>query len=81
VHDRGPSQADVDEPSVPMKVGQQRLGHSDPRSTMNTYTHMANADDERITEQLGEMLDVVGRKSENEPTKEKGPAQRQALLK
>jgi integrase len=70
----------MDELSVPMKVRQQRLGHSDPRLTMNTYTHMASADDERIAEQLGEMLDVVGRKSENEPSNEKGPAVGQALL-
>jgi hypothetical protein len=41
---------------------------------------MASPDDERIAEQLGEMLDAVGRKDENEPTKEKGPAVRQALL-
>lgn len=70
----------MDRLGVPLKVRQQRLGHSDPRLTMNTYTHMASADDERIAEQLGEMLDVVGRKHENEPSKEKGPAVRQALL-
>lgn len=70
----------MDELSVPMKVRQQRLGHSDARLTMNTYTHMASADDERTAEQLGEMLDVVGRKHENEPSKEKGPAARQALV-
>jgi integrase len=70
----------MDELSVPMKVRQQRLGHSDPRLTMNIYTHMASADDERIAEQLGEILDAVGRKHENEPTNEKGPAARQALL-
>lgn len=70
----------MDKLSVPMKVRPQRLGHSDSRLTMNTYTHMASADDERIAEQLSEMLDVVERKHENEPTKEKGPAVRQALL-
>jgi integrase len=70
----------MDELAIPMKVRQQRLGHSDPRMTMNTYTHMASADDQRAAEQLGEMLDVVGRKLENEHTKEKGPAVRQALL-
>jgi integrase len=43
----------MDELSVPMKVRQQRLGHSDPRPTMNTHTHMASSDDERIAEQLG----------------------------
>jgi integrase len=70
----------MDELSVPMKVRQQRLGHSDPRLTMNTYTHMASSDDERIAEQLGEILDAVGQKHANELTKEKGPAVRQALL-
>lgn len=70
----------MDKLSVPMKVRQQRLGHRDSRLTMNTYTHMASVDDERIAEQLGEMLDVVGRKDENEPTKEKGPAVGQAFL-
>jgi integrase len=70
----------MDEMQVPMKVRQQRLGHSDPRLTMNTYTHMASADDERIAEQLGRILDVVGQKQENELRKEKGPADRQALL-
>ena len=66
--------------SAPMKVRQQRLGHSDPRLTMDTYTHMASADDEQLAEQLGEILDVVGRKHHNEPENEKGPAVRQAFL-
>jgi integrase len=70
----------MDELSVPMKVRQQRLGHSDLRLTMNTYTHMASADDEPIAERLGETLDVVGRKDENGASNEKGPAVRQALL-
>jgi integrase len=70
----------MDELSVPMKVRQRRLGHSDPRLTMNVYAHMASADDERIAEQLGEMLYVVGQKQANEGSKEKGPALRQALV-
>jgi integrase len=70
----------MDEMQVPMKVRQQRLGHSDPRLTMNTYTHMASADDERIAEQLGEILDTAGQKHDNEATNEKGPAARQAFL-
>jgi hypothetical protein len=41
---------------------------------------MASADDERIAEQLGEMLDAVGQKHENERGNEKGPALRQALI-
>lgn len=45
-----------------MKVRQQRLGHSDSRLTMDVYTHMASADDERVAEQLGDLLDAVGQK-------------------
>src|ERR1700693_6377296 len=59
--------------AVPMKVRQQRLGHSDSRLTMDVYTHMASADDERIAEQLGEILDAVGQNA-IEITKGKGPA-------
>ena len=62
-----------------MKVRQQRLGHSDPRMTMNTYTHMASSDDERIAEQLGEILDAIGQNAV-EITKGKGPASQQALV-
>jgi hypothetical protein len=69
----------MDELSVPMKVRQQRLGHSDPRLTMNTYTHMASSDDERTAEQLGEILDAVGQNT-IETTKGKGPAFQQALV-
>jgi integrase len=69
----------MDELSVPMKVRQQRLGHSDPRLTMNTYTHMASSDDERIAEQLGEILDAVGQNT-IETSKGKGPAFQQALV-
>ncbi len=69
----------MDELSVPMKVRQQRLGHSDPRLTMNTYTHMASRDDERTAEQLGEILDAVGQNAV-EITKGKGPASQQALV-
>ena len=61
----------MDELSVPMKVRQQRLGHSDPRLTMNVYTHMASADDERIAEQLGDLLDAVGQKRSHDARNEK----------
>jgi len=40
---------------------------------MDVYTHMASADDERIAEQLGEILDAVGQNA-IEITKGKGPA-------
>lgn len=46
----------MDRLSVPLKVRQERLGHSDPRMTLGTYTHVASADDRRIADQLGEIL-------------------------
>lgn len=70
----------MDELAVPMKVRQQRLGHSDPRLTMNVYTHMASADDERIAEQLGALLHAVGQKQAFEARNGKGPALQQALV-
>lgn len=65
----------MDRLSVPMKVRQQRLGHSDPRLTMNTYTHTSSEDDMKFAAQLGGILDGVGRKGEN-----KGPAGSQQAL-
>jgi integrase len=35
----------MDRLSTPLKVRQQRLGHSDPRLTLNVYTHVASEDD------------------------------------
>ena len=46
----------MDRFNTPMKVRQQRLGHSDPRTTLGTYTHAASEDDRRIAEQLGAIL-------------------------
>jgi integrase len=56
----------MDRLSVPLKVRQQRLGHSDPSLTLGVYTHVSSADDERFAEQLDEML------RPNAPTKENG---------
>jgi integrase len=70
----------MDELAVPMKVRQQRFGHSGPRRTMNVYTHMASADDERIAEQLGALLDAVGQKQAFEAKTGKGPALQQSLV-
>jgi integrase len=50
----------MDRLQVPMKVRLQRLGHSDPKITLGTYTHVASSDDERIAMQLGEILDPDG---------------------
>jgi integrase len=68
--------------STPMKVRQQRLGHSDPRLTMNVYTHAASADDEKIAEQLGDLLGQLDASWPQQviSEKEKGPALQQALV-
>jgi integrase len=70
----------MDALAVPMKVRQQRLGHSDSRLTMDVYTHMVSADDERIAEQLGDLLDAVGQKQAFDASNKKGLALQQALL-
>jgi integrase len=46
----------MDRLGVPLKVRQQRLGHSDPRMTLGVYTHVASEDDKRIAGQLGKIL-------------------------
>lgn len=53
----------MDRLQVPMKVRQQRLGHSDPKITLGIYTHVASSDDTRIAMQLGEILDPDGPKN------------------
>jgi len=49
----------IDRLSVPLKVRQQRLGHSDPRLTLGVYTHVVSEDDVRIAAQLGELLSGI----------------------
>ena len=46
----------MDRLGTPVKVRQQRLGHSDPNITLGTYTHVASEHDRRIAAQLGEIL-------------------------
>jgi integrase len=46
----------MDRLSVPLKVRQERLGHSDPSLTLGVYTHVASEDDARIAEQLDAIL-------------------------
>jgi integrase len=46
----------MDKLGVPIKVRQQRLGHSDPRLTLNCYTHVSSEDDIRFAARLGEIL-------------------------
>ena len=50
----------MDRLGVPMKVRQQRLGHSDAKMTLGTYTHIASEDDVSIAERLGGILDPNG---------------------
>ena len=59
----------MDRLGTPLKVRQERLGHSDPRVTQTIYTHIASEDSRRVAAQLGEavwgILDANGRKKEN----------------
>jgi len=41
---------------APLKVRQQRLGHSDLRLTLNVYTQIASEDDELVAAQLGDLV-------------------------
>lgn len=50
----------MDRLQVPLKVRQERLGHSDPRLTLGVYTHVASEDDSRVAFQLGELLGPAG---------------------
>lgn len=56
----------MDRLGTPLKVRQQRLGHSDPRLTLSVYTHVASEDDARIAAQLGEILHPIAPKSKEE---------------
>jgi len=38
------------------KVGQQRMGHTDPSLTIGTYTHAISTDERRFVEELGSRL-------------------------
>jgi integrase len=56
----------MDRLGVPLKVRQQRLGHSDPSLTLGVYTHVASEDDERVAEQLDGILRPNAPKTEND---------------
>ena len=61
----------MDHLSVPLKVRQQRLGHSDPRMTLGVYTHTTGEDSQAAAIDIGrivwgesvEILDADGSKS------------------
>jgi len=58
----------MDRLGTPLKVRQERLGHSDPRITQTIYTHVVSADSRKVADQLGDVvwgvLDADGRKKE-----------------
>lgn len=55
----------MDRLGVPLKVRQQRLGHSDSSLTLDVYTHVAGEDDVRVAEQLDGILRPNAPKNEN----------------
>jgi integrase len=56
----------LDKLNVPLKVRQERLGHSDPRMTLGTYTHTNREDRQHAAVELGRILHP------NSPQTEKG---------
>lgn len=46
----------MDRWGVPLKVRQQRLGHSDPRTTLGVYTHAVGEDERKLAEKLGNVF-------------------------
>ena len=46
----------MDRLRAPLKLRQQRLGHSDVSLTLDAYTHVASEDDVRFAEQLDAIL-------------------------
>jgi integrase len=73
----------MDRLSVPLKVRQQRLGHSDPALTLGVYTHVESEDDVRFAEQFDVLLRGASKGEQkvqtegvlrpNAPKKENGP--------
>jgi len=59
----------MDKLGTPLKVRQERLGHSDPRMTQGICTHVASEDSRKVAAQLGEsvwgILDANGRENRN----------------
>jgi integrase len=53
----------LDRLKTPMKVRQERLGHVDPKTTMN-YTHLVSEDDRLLAAKLGEFFAQVCLKTE-----------------
>jgi integrase len=46
----------MDQLNAPIKARQDRLGHTDSRTTLGRYTHVLSEDDRRIALQIGSVL-------------------------
>ncbi len=55
----------MDHLDVPLRLRQDRLGHSDSSLTLDVYTHIVSKDDARFTEQLDGILRPNAAKKEN----------------
>jgi integrase len=55
----------MDHLGVPLRLRQERLGHSDSSLTLDVYTHVVSKDDARFTEQLDGILRPNAPKKEN----------------
>ncbi len=55
----------LDQMNVPVKVRQQRLGHTSAELTLNTYTHAITSDERKFVDELGEILHANERKKGN----------------
>ncbi len=65
----------MDRLNTPLKLRQQRLGHSDSEMTLGVYSHVVKEDDVRVAAQLGDILDPSGPFQ-----KRKGPGVEQQAL-
>jgi integrase len=54
----------MDRLGVPLKLRQQRLGHSDSSLTLDVYTHVEGADDVRVASELDGILHPIAPKKE-----------------
>ena len=64
----------MDSKNVPVKTGQTRLGHDDPRMTLGMrnksgYTHMVGEDDRRVAAMFGQMFSQALCPDASEPEK------------
>ena len=57
----------MDRLGVPLKVRQQRLGHSDSSITLDVYTHVASEDEVSVAGDLDGILHPIAPKNENGP--------------